>query len=290
MQDEEHEMTSEPEARPKSRVAFRPVKPLIGAIVEAERDALFDPDVVRQCRDMLDDRTVLVFPQVHLTNEEQLAFTDLLGGRINLTSAATTNKQDDIYQVTLDKEINQAPEYVLGTFFWHMDGMPMEIDPPLATLLSARKLAPTGGQTEFASTFAAYDQMPEAERAEIEDLRIVHSVTSSLRTIADAIPEADRGRFSRGVDKERPLVFTHESGRKSLLVGSTADTVVGMELAYGRALITRLTEWATQPDFVYQHQWQEGDFVIWSNTGALHRVVPYARDSGRMMHRTSIAA
>lgn len=274
----------------KSRVTFTPVKPLIGSIVEAEREALFDPDVVRQCRAMLDERAVLVIPQAHFTNEEQLAFTDLLGGRLNLTSEATTDKQDDVYQVTLDKKINRAPEYVLGTFFWHMDGMPMEMEPPAATLLSARRLAPKGGQTEFANTFAAYEQMPEAQRAEIEDLRIIHTVTSSLRSIADAIPEADRGRLASAVEKERPLVYTHKSGRKSLVLGSTADTVVGMEMAYGRALIARLNEWATQPDFIYQHQWQEGDFVIWSNTGALHRVVPYARDSGRMMHRTSIVA
>ncbi|WP_336973631.1 TauD/TfdA family dioxygenase [Sphingobium aromaticiconvertens] len=274
----------------KSRVTFTPVKPLIGSIVEAEREALFDPEVVRQCREMLDERAVLVIPQVHFTNEEQLAFTDLLGGRLNLTSEATTDKQDDVYQVTLDAKINRAPEYVLGTFFWHMDGMPMEMEPPAATLLSARRLAPKGGQTEFANTFAAYEQMPEAQRAEIEDLRIIHTVTSSLRSIADAIPEADRGRLASAVEKERPLVYKHKSGRKSLIVGSTADTVVGMEMAYGRALITRLNEWATQPDFIYQHQWQEGDFVIWSNTGALHRVVPYARDSGRMMHRTSIVA
>ena len=110
-----------------------------------------------------------------------------------------------------------------------------------------------------------------------------------LRSIADAIPEAEKGKLAIGVEKERPLVQRHKNGRKSLIVGSTADRIVGMELAYGRAYIARLNEWATQPDFVYQHQWQAGDFVIWSNTGALHRVVPYARDSGRMMHRTSIA-
>lgn len=271
-------------------VEFRPVKPLIGSTVIAEREAYFDPDVVRRCGEMLEDRAVLVLPGVHFSDEEQLAFTDLLGGRLNLTSSATTDKSDDVYQVTLDSKINRAPEYVLGTFFWHMDGMPMEMEPPRATLLSARRLAPHGGHTEFASSFAAYEQMPAEWREEIEDLHIVHTVASSLRSIADAIPEADRGKLAIGVAKERPLVMTHRNGRKSLIIGSTADTVIGMELAYGRALITRLVEWATQPDFVYQHRWQEGDFVIWSNTGALHRVVPYARDSGRMMHRTSIAA
>jgi alpha-ketoglutarate-dependent taurine dioxygenase len=54
-------------------------------------------------------------------------------------------------------------------------------------------------------------------------------------------------------------------------------------------LLARLLEWAAQPDFTYQHQWQEGDLVIWDNCGALHRVVPYSAGSGRLMHRTSVA-
>jgi alpha-ketoglutarate-dependent taurine dioxygenase len=274
----------------KTRVEFEPVKPLIGSIVHAERAALFDPEVVRQCREMLNERVVLVFPRVNFTDAEQLAFTDLLGGRLNLTSEATTNKQDDVYQVTLDKKINRAPEYVLGTFFWHMDGLPVETAPPQATLLSARKLAPRGGQTEFANTIAAYEHLPEDERAVLDKLTVVHTVASSLRPIADLIPEEDKGKLAIGVPKEHPLVRTSKNGTKSLVIGSTADTVVGMEVAHGRALLARLTEWAGQPAFVYRHQWQDGDFVIWDNTTAMHRVLPYDSDSGRMMHRTSIAA
>jgi alpha-ketoglutarate-dependent taurine dioxygenase len=274
----------------KTRVEFEPVKPLIGAIVRAEREALFDPEVVRQVREALNERAVLVFPRVGFSNEEQLAFTDLLGGRLNLTSDATTNKADDVYQVTLDKKINRAPEYVLGTFFWHMDGLPVETAPPAATLLSARKLAPKGGHTEFSNTFAAYDHLPEDEKAELDRLSVVHTVAASLRVIADLIPESDKGKLAIGVDKEHPLVRTRKDGRKGLVIGSTADRVVGMEVAHGRALLTRLVEWAAQPQFTYRHYWQDGDFVIWDNRAAMHRVTPYDSDSGRMMHRTSIAA
>jgi alpha-ketoglutarate-dependent taurine dioxygenase len=239
---------------------------------------------------MLNDRVVLVFPQVNFTDAEQLAFTDLLGGRLNLTSEATTAKNEDVYQVTLDKKINRAPEYVPGTFFWHMDGLPVETAPPAATLLSARKLAPAGGQTEFSNTLAAYEHLPAAEKAMVDDLRVVHTVAASLRPIADLIPEADKGKLQIGVPKEHPLVRTRKDGRKSLVIGSTADTVVGMEVAHGRALLARLVEWAGQPAFTYRHEWQEGDFVIWDNRTAMHRVIPYPSDSGRMMHRTSIAA
>ena len=268
------------------QVEFEPIKPAIGAIVRAAREALFDPDVVRQCRAALDERVLLLFPQVNFTNEEQLAFTDLLGQRQNLS----LNAADDVHQVTLDRKINRAPEYTLGTFFYHMDGMTTDAEPPFATLLSARRTAARGGQTEFANTSAAFAALSDEDLAEYERLRVVHTIDASLRVIADAIPERHKARLGFGMNSERPLVYTRKSGAKSLLVGATADTVVGMEVPHGRALLARLQEWAGQPEFSYRHHWQEGDFVVWVNSAALHRVIPYDADSGRMMHRTSVAA
>ncbi|WCT73608.1 TauD/TfdA family dioxygenase [Sphingomonas naphthae] len=270
---------------------FEPIKPYIGSIVHVSKDEMFTEEVARQCREMLDERTVLVFPRANLTDAEQLAFTDLMGARVDFTTRQKANQTaaEDVYQVTLDKKINRQPEYVLGTFFWHMDGITVDMPPPKASLLSARKVAAKGGQTEFASTAAAYDHLPEAEKAELKGLRAVHSVAASLSPIADAIPEEDRERVtSIGLVKEHPIVWQRESGRTTMVIGTTADTVVGMPVAHGRALLHRLTEWAAQPDFSYRHQWEEGDFVVWDNTAAMHRVIPYD-DTGRMMHRTSVA-
>lgn len=269
-----------------SPVEFEPIKPSIGAIVHAPRAALFDPEVVRRCREALDTRVVLVFPQVNFTNAEQLAFTDLLGQRQNLS----LNSDDDVHQVTLDRKINPNPEYTLGTFFFHMDGMTTDADAPFATLLSARRVAARGGQTEFANTNAAFEALSAEDKAEYETLSVVHTVDASLRIIADAIPERHKPRLGFGMNSQRPLVYTRKNGAKSLLIGATADTVVGMEVPHGRALLARLQEWAGQPAFSYRHYWKEGDFVVWVNTAALHRVIPYAADSGRMMHRTSVAA
>lgn len=272
-------------------VEFESIKPHIGAIVHVDRSSMLDEAVVSRCREMLEERTVLVFPRVNLDDEEQLAFTDLLGSRQNLTSNAIREgvAADDVYKVTLDKAVNAQPEYVLGTFFWHMDGLTVDMPPPKATLLSARKISSKGGQTGFASTYAAYEGLPESEKAELAGLRATHSVRSALRPVADTLPEEERRKLEIGIVKEHPIVWNHKSGRKSLVIGTSADRVVGMPYAHGRALLTRLAEWAAQPDYTYSHEWQEGDFVIWDNTGALHRVIPYDADSGRTMHRTSIA-
>ncbi len=269
-------------------IEYESVKPLIGARVHASRNDMSDPDFVRECLSLLDDRLVLVFPQIGLDDKEQLAFTDLLGERYNFVKQLTSGDEEDVYKITLDPEINKTPEYVLGTFFWHMDGVMEETPPSKASLLSCRKAAETGGQTEFANLFAAYEHLPEEEKRQLEGLTVLHSVYSAVRPVLelDVTPDNFDGIKKQ---QEHPLVWQHDSGRKSLLVGTHADRVVQLPLAEGRALLIRLLEWSAQPDFTYRHQWQEGDFVVWNNCGALHRVIPYDKHSGRTMHRTSVA-
>jgi alpha-ketoglutarate-dependent taurine dioxygenase len=265
-------------------IEIEPIKPLIGAIVHIERSALFDEAVVQRCLEALEDRGVLVFPRIGLSDDEQLAFTDALGTRVKFTRGAS-----DVYEITLDPQVNKEPEYVQGTYFWHIDGVTIDMPPPKATLLTARRISSRGGQTEFSNTYAAYEHLPEEEKKELEGLRAVHSVASSMRPVAETTGPADLAKWRRMGEYEHPIVWTHRTGRRSLLIGTHADRVVGMPLPDGRALLTRLQQWASQPAFCYRHPWQEGDLVVWDNCGTMHRVVPYDARSGRSMHRTSIA-
>jgi alpha-ketoglutarate-dependent taurine dioxygenase len=272
-------------------IEVEPIKPHIGARVHVDRATLFDKETGQRCRELLEAHGVLVFPRIGLSDAEQLAFTDNLGERINLSRSVpgANPEAPEVYKVTLDPKINEQPEYVQGTFFWHMDGITTNAPPPKATLLTGRSIAAKGGHTEFASTYAAYDHLPEDEKAEIAGLRVLHSVPASIASVVENPSEEDVARWNRAPVNEHPLVWTHETGRKSLVIGSTADRVIGMTLAEGRALLVRMVEWAAQPDFSYRHHWEEGDLVVWDNTGSLHRVIPYDKSSGRMMHRTAIA-
>jgi alpha-ketoglutarate-dependent taurine dioxygenase len=263
------------------------IKPHIGAIVEVNRRSLLDDAVVAQCLDLLERRGVLVFPRIGLSDAEQLAFTDRLGTRLSFTGLVS-GAEEGIYRITLDPRQNPQPEYVHATFFWHMDGLTADVIPPRASLLSARSVAAKGGQTEFANTYAAYEHLPEAEQADIQGLRVLHSLPTSLKQFIDTPTEQDIKRWNIIPPKEHPLVWKHRSGRQSLVVGTTADRVIGQPLPEGRALLARLLEWTAQPDFHYRHQWQTGDLVIWDNCGTVHRVIPYAADSGRLMHRTTL--
>jgi alpha-ketoglutarate-dependent taurine dioxygenase len=266
---------------------FENLKPDIGANVYLDRAQIADPEVGRQLMSLLEERTVLVFPKIGLTDREQLALTDALGERVNVSAQIPGRANSAaVYKVTLNKGAHIEPEYVLGTFFWHMDGLTVNVPPPKATVLSARKLSTKGGQTEFASTRIAYEALSPEDKAELQDVRVVHTVTASVREV---VPPTALDEARRALRHEHPLIWTRGNGTKSLIIGYTGDEVVGKTQAEGRALLARLLEWTVQPAFSYLHNWQEGDCVVWDNTCALHRVRPYAENSGRMMHRTTIA-
>jgi len=272
-------------------IRYENAKPLVGAIVHADRSQFADAHFAQECLELLEDRTVLVFPKIGLTDDEQIAFSDLLGVRSDYGAKMPDKDGEisEIYKVTLDPDVKMDTQYVYATWFWHMDGVTAVQEPPAATLLSARNVAGDGGQTEFASTIAAYEALPNSEKAKLDELRAVHSVYAGVRPMLDysVRPEDWNGSYSK---MQHPLVWTHESGRKSLVLGVQVEEIVGIGLIEARALILRLMEWATQPDFKYRHNWQEGDLVVWKNLSALHRVVPYDVESGRLMHRTSLAS
>src|SRR3546814_1793885 len=165
------------------------VKPAIGAIVHVDRADILDKSLGPKCIELIERHGVVVFPRVGLSNEEQQAFTENLGASVSFTTNAPGGDKAGAggYNITLEPKINNEPEYVQGTFFWHLDGMPMaNIAPPKASVLSCRKKSPTGGQTQFASTFAAYDALSDEEKAEYEKLTVVHSLVAGVREVQDA--------------------------------------------------------------------------------------------------------
>jgi alpha-ketoglutarate-dependent taurine dioxygenase len=234
----------------------------------------------------LEDNGVLVFPELGLQPEAQVAFCRRLG-EIDHSSDGH-HPVAGIYPVTLDKAKNASAAYLRATFDWHIDGCtPTNDEPPQkATVLSAKQVADRGGETEFANSYAAYEAFTEDEKQRFGALRVVHSLEASQRRInPDPSPELVAKWRSRPT---HPLVWTHRSGRKSLVLGASADYVVGMDLDEGRALLAELLDRATQPDLVYSHQWSVGDTVIWDNNGVLHRAAPYDPDSPREMLRTTV--
>ncbi|MGV0875294.1 TauD/TfdA dioxygenase family protein [Mycolicibacterium sp. XJ879] len=236
----------------------------------------------------LEDNGVLVFPGLRLDPQAQVAFCRRLG-QIDHSSDGH-HPVAGIYPVTLDKTKNASAAYLRATFDWHIDGCTPTGDeyPQMATVLSARQVAERGGETQFASAYGAYDALSDDEKAQLASLCVVHSLEASQRRVTpDPTPE-QLARWRARPTHEHPLVWTHRSGRKSLVLGASADYVVGMDVEEGRALLAELLDRATGTDKVYSHKWSVGDTVIWDNRGVLHRATPYDPDSPREMLRTTI--
>jgi alpha-ketoglutarate-dependent taurine dioxygenase len=262
----------------------------LGATVGAEvlgvdRDRLLEDDAFPEwCLRVLDENGALVFRDLHLDDETQVAFSRKLG-RVELVGRGD---RPEIFRVTLDPAKNPVAEYLRGTFDWHLDGATDDI-PIMATVLSAHAVAASGGETEFASTYAAYDALSAAEQEELLQVRVVHSLEAAQRlVIPDPSPE-EVATWRKRPAKVHPLVWRHRSGRRSLVLGATASHVEGMAFDEGRALLLELLDRSTAPELVYRHEWKVGDLVIWDNRGVLHRACRYDASSARDMHRTTIA-
>jgi alpha-ketoglutarate-dependent taurine dioxygenase len=263
-----------------SRLAYREIKPEIGAEVLADKAALLGGAHAADIRELLERRGVLVFPRVGFTPAEQVAFTETLGP-IAPDGAAKS------IDITLAPS-NPSREYTKASFFWHFDGYMNDV-PILASVLCAHVLSPEGGDTEFCNTYAAYEALPEERKRALEGLRAVHAMVGAQLSVE---PEPSYERFRQWLAVRRndlPLVWEHRSGRKSLVIGNTAVNVIGMDPLEGMELLVWLRDWATQERFRYTHRWSVGDAVMWDNTGTLHRATPYDPNCGRLLHRTKLA-
>lgn len=268
-----------------TRVKQEPIKELIGTRILNSKEELLSGELANEIRDLMEQRGVLVFPAINFSDEEQIAFTKTLG----TYAPERVGDEEAVTKVSIDPKLaGPTANYIRGSLFWHIDGTMQDV-PILASLLACRQPSPKGtGNTGFSNTYAAYDALPEEEKARLETLRARHGAWATL-FYYDPEPNSAMLKGMQAIgDKELPLVWTHRSGRKSLVIGNTAHTILGMDIMESRLLLNELREWATREEFTYSHEWTTGDLVIWDNTGTMHRAEPYDISSGRLMVRTKL--
>ena len=266
-----------------TRLQFETIKPKIGARVLNSKEELLSGELSAQIYELLEARGVLVFKQLHLTEEEQIQFTNALGG--NATEMGVDGGA--IFSISLDKGEHHKSviEYLMGSLYWHVDGT-MNPVPVRGSILISKVLPTWGGNTEFSNCYAAWDDLSQETKDKIDDLRVVHAmwVSQLYHTPEPTIAQLDDW-MSKGT-QELPLVWHHNSGRKSLVLGNTARNVVGKDFEASARTLHGLREFATSEPYHYAHEWEVGDSVMWDNTGTLHRAMPYDPDCGRLLKRT----
>jgi alpha-ketoglutarate-dependent taurine dioxygenase len=270
------------------------LSPRTGSEVKIGKAELVSGAYALEIRALLDQRGVLLFRGSSPDDNELRAIARTLGDlRIGASKrgsdgAALTEGDDGLLKVSLDEKANpQYARFLIGNCLWHMDGTYEEI-PPLATLFTPYRLSREGGDTMFANTYAAFEDLPVGERTQLEHLKVVHMMQAALFPAKRNCSPEEFAVWSSYPERLHPLVWHHKSGRKSLVLSTSGAYVEGMHPAESHDLLQRLMAHATQEKYTYRHKWQMGDMVIWDNTGTMHRAMPFDKESGREFHRCTL--
>lgn len=257
-----------------------------GSLLEISRDNLLSGNYAQEIREYIRERGVIIIRDVHLDDAELRDFTRTLGD----LRLGSTKKEGDEGLQKVTNDIKENPEYAyyfFGSQIWHMDGTYDEV-PPFASVLTPRVLSKEGGNTLFTNTYRAYEDLSDEDKKLVESLRVVHTMQAALFPARrDCTPE-EFARWCTYPNRTHPLVWHHKSGRKSLVLSTSASHVVDMDPTTSHDLLQRLMAHATQDKYVYRHEWQMGDILVWDNTGTMHRVLPFDSESGRRMHRFTL--
>lgn len=277
-------------------ITITPLHPLFAAEVRGVDCGSVDDSTFDRIREAFEEYSVLVFRgQDALTDEQQVAFSQRFGeleitGKANPGAgtyfAVQTNL--DLNTKELIPEDDRRMRHAKANFLWHSDSSYKAV-PSLCSLLLARVAPPVGGNTEFCTLRAAYDELPQERRDMLVGLEAHHSLQHSRDRVDPRALTDEMRRELPGA--AHPLVRTNlKNGRKALFCGSHAGYIVGWPMEEGRKLIDELNEFAGQPRFVYSHLWQAGDLLLWDNRAVLHRATPFdSRAYKRFLQRTTVA-
>lgn len=253
---------------------------ILGVTVDQLRD---DPALPGQVLEALEEFGVLLFRGLNIDDDTQAEFAHKLG----TVRLYPDLPKPEIFEVSYLTE-NPNSDKLRGNINWHIDGLYDQDNPGSVTMLSAKAISQEGGQTEFASSYNAYDLMTEEEKDLLLDKNVVFTFEASQRRVFENPTQEQIDFWRSRPPKALPLVWEHESGRRSLILGSMHDHIEGMDVEEGRAILDRLLARATMPEHVYQHTWEVGDTVFFDNRGLYHRARPFEEGSSRRMSRCTL--
>ncbi|MPY95412.1 MAG: TauD/TfdA family dioxygenase [Acidimicrobiia bacterium] len=273
-----------------SELEVEAIDATLGAVVTGVDLAALDDATWARVESAFHDHGILVFPGQHLTTEAQGAFGRRFGSIEHLVEDAIvvpiSNQRRD---GSLLDEGDLRMKVMRGNEGWHTDSSYMPLAAK-ASMLTARVVPSTGGQTEWADMRAAYDALDAETKARISGLTAYHSLKYSQARIGDEAPRKGAYGFFDGEPPLRPLVKVHPAtGRRSLFIGRHAYGIPGLEPDESAKLLDDLLTFACQPPRTYQHSWAPGDLVVWDNRCVLHRARPWDHAEARVMHHTRVA-
>jgi alpha-ketoglutarate-dependent 2,4-dichlorophenoxyacetate dioxygenase len=267
-------------------LTFRQLHPHFAAEVgQIDLRQVHDRETLDQLRGGMDTYAVLVFRNQPLSNDEHLAFAQRFDGQLHTKTGLSALQKNrfgnealaDVSNVDENGDILKPDDrrrmYGLGNRLWHTDAS-FQDPPGRYSMLSAKVVPVNGADTEFADMRAAYDALPAEMKAQLEGLRVHHSIAHSRQILGFEFSQQEQELLKGAI---HPLIRTlPRSQRKSLYVAAHASRIIDWPIPEGRLLLRDLMEHATQPQFVYRHEWRDHDLVIWDNRATMHRARPFA--------------
>jgi alpha-ketoglutarate-dependent taurine dioxygenase len=252
----------------------------VGSEIRVDRESLLNGKYAKQIESLLVERSAIVIRELFFSDQEQLQFAGSIG-------KVVPQGGEGVSKISLDPAVSSNADYTRGAFYWHIDGA-NDPAPAKATMLTAKTLSDSGGDTLICNTYAAYADLSEQQKRELEGIKVRHALEATQRMVNPQPTLAELTRWRTRPSQSHPLVWHHQHGATSLVLGATSFYVEGMSPEDGAMLLCRLQEWSTQERYVYRHKWKVGDFLLWDNTGTMHRADTYALDSKRLMMRTTL--
>ena len=266
-----------------SGLSFDPVSEHIGA--EVKGIDLSQPIRSEQYQDLnqaLGRYGVLVFRDQDLPPALHVDFSARFGPLVgHLVSRFSV---EGFPQVTYISNVRNDKGEMIGAdragMIWHSD-MSYFRRPMLGSLLYGVECPPEGANTEFASMYAAHDALPDALRDRLAQLRGVHDYAWHYSTYLTHRPPLTEAERAKAPPVTHPALRTHPVSRRRAVYLSEGltRTIEGLPEEAGRQLVVEVSEFATQPQFVYSHAWRPRDLVFWDNRCTMHR---------RVMRRTPV--
>jgi alpha-ketoglutarate-dependent sulfate ester dioxygenase len=247
-----------------------------------------DPATVEEIHDALLAYKVIFFrEQHHLDDEQQLAFGRLLGTPIGHPAAAVLAAKDAPIVTPINSDYGKATA-------WHTD-VTFAMNYPAASILRAITLPSYGGSTLWASTAAAYDDLPEPLKWLVDNLWALHTnrydyvTPESVESLTDA-QRAFRKAFEKpDFQTEHPVVRVHpETGERTLLAGNFVRRFIGLDSYESTVLLELLQRRITVPENTIRWNWESGDVAVWDNRATQHRAIDDYDGQYRLMHRVTL--
>jgi len=270
-------------------------------VAKVEGISLSEPqtsETVEALFNALDTFAVLVFPNQVLTDEQHIRFSRYFGD-LELATGDYMKQDDRRLQMELNDISNldrtggkmEAADpkrlFSLGNMLWHSDSSFKAI-PAQYSILSAKIIPATEGDTEFADMRAAWRALDEKTQQKCLGQVTRHSQLYSRGELG--FTEFREDQQEAMVPVRQALVRRHpRTKNSSLYLSAHAGLIEGWTVPESRIFLKRLAEHATQREFVYRHKWSVNDLVIWDNQATMHRAMGYDNKEVRDMRRTTIA-